>query len=274
MNLSIGWHQVDIMAIIGLSTLYMVLKGEPFEDLIKDILSEREEDENPDVWEIVDEAQHSLIHKNLKSIQDLSSQGYSFTVHSPYSEMNIADIDALRRRECLMKLKRSIDSAAKIEAKALVLHPGLKMRDQAIAQRLNEESILTLYDYAESFGLNLALENMIPNTQHFMTKPRDFEDFLERTQVHLKIAFDIGHAHLGALVNEFVSKLSDRFIIIHAHDNNGIRDEHLGIGDGSIDWDEFTDQIIELDFRGIYIVESVERPYESIARLRGMLSPI
>ncbi|MCP8307874.1 MAG: sugar phosphate isomerase/epimerase [archaeon] len=262
------------MAIVGLSALYILLKGEPFENLIKDITSEREENENPDVWEIVDESNHSLTHKNLKSIQDLSSQGYSFTVHSPYSEINIADLDALRRRESLAKLKRSIDSAAKIEAKALVLHPGLKMKDQIVAERLNEESILTLYDYAESFGLTLALENMTSNTQYFMTKPIDFEEFLERTRIRLKIAFDIGHAHVGDLVNEFVSKLSDKFIIIHVHDNNGMRDEHLGIGDGSIDWDDFADQIMELDFRGIYIVESVEKPYESIARLREMLSPI
>ena len=263
-----------IMAIVGLSALYLLLKEEPFENLIRDITSEREENENPDVWEIVDETSHSLIHKNLKSIQDLSSQGYSFTVHSPYSEINIADLDAPRRREALAKLKRSIDSAAKIEAKALVLHPGLKAKDPIISQRLNEESILTVYDYAESFGLTLALENMNPNTQHFMTKPIDFEEFLERTRIRLKIAFDIGHAHIGALIDEFVSKLSDKFFIVHAHDNNGMRDEHLGIGDGTIDWDGFTDQIIELDFRGIYIVESVEKPYRSIARLREMLSPI
>jgi len=263
-----------IMAIVGLSTLYMLLKGEPFENLIRDITSEREENENPDIWEIVDENPHSLIQKNLKSIQDLSSQGYSFTVHFPYNEINIADLNALRRRESLAKLKKSIDSAAKIEAKALVLHPGLKVKDPMMAQRLNEESILTVYDYAESFGLTLALENMNPNMQYFMTKPMDFEDFLERTRIRLKIAFDIGHAHIGALIDEFVSKLSDRFIMVHAHDNNGMRDEHLRIGDGTIDWDGFTDQLMELEFRGIYIVESVEKPYQSIARLREMLSPI
>ncbi len=262
------------MTVVGLSALYVQLKGELFENLIRDITSEREENENPDVWEIVDEAPHSLVQKNLKSIQDLSSQGYSFTVHSPYSEINIADLDAPRRRQSISKIKKSIDSAAEIEAKALVLHPGLKSKDQMMAQRLNEESILNVYDYAESFGLTLALENMNPNTQYFMTKPIDFEDFLERAQIRLKMTFDIGHAHIGDLIDDFVSKLSDRFITIHAHDNNGMRDEHLGIGDGSIDWDGFTDQLMALDFRGIFIIESVESPYQSIARLREMLSPI
>ncbi|MEM3437836.1 MAG: sugar phosphate isomerase/epimerase, partial [Nitrososphaerales archaeon] len=132
-------------------------------------------------------------------------------------------------------------------------------------------SILTLYDYAESFGLRVALENMIPNSKNFMTKPIEFEDFLERNRIKLKITFDIGHAYIGNLIDEFVSKLSDKFFIIHAHDNNGIKDEHLGIGDGSINWNAFIKRLIELDFNGIYIVESIEKPYESVARLKEML---
>ncbi|MEM3382700.1 MAG: sugar phosphate isomerase/epimerase family protein [Nitrososphaerales archaeon] len=260
------------MTSVGLSTLYVILRGEPFENSINYITSEREKEKSPDVWEMVDDADHSLTHKNLKSIQDLSSQGYRFTVHSPYSGINIADLDASRRKESLLKVKRSIDSAARIEAKALILHPGSIGKDSKIAQILNEESILALYDYAESFGLKVALENMIPYSKNFMTKPIEFEDFLERNRIKLKITFDVGHAHIGNLIDEFVSKLSDNFLIIHAHDNNGIMDEHLGIGDGSIDWIALIKRLIELDFNGIYIVESVEKPYESVARLKEMLS--
>lgn len=262
------------MAIVGLSAFYIIIKGEPFEDLIKDITFEREKKENPDVWELVDEVNHSLTYKNLKFIQDLSSQGYLFTVHSPYSGINLADLEASRRKESISRVKRSIDSAARIEAKALVLHPGLRGKDPIMAQRLNEESIINLYDYAESFGLTIALENMIPSPLNFMTKPVEFQDFLERSKIKLKMTFDIGHAHIGNLVSEFVSKLSDKFFIIHAHDNKGMKDEHLGIGDGSIDWNGFTKKFMEHDFRGIYIVESVEKPFESVTKLKEMLSLI
>ncbi|MCP8304356.1 MAG: sugar phosphate isomerase/epimerase [archaeon] len=263
------------MALVGLSSLYIFLKGEPFEDVIKEVQSEREGSQKPDIWEIVDEGHHSLTRKRVRMIQDLSSQGYTFTIHSPYSSTNIADLDSGRRRESLVKLKKSIESAAEAEAKALVLHPGLKARDkdQTMAERLNEESILTLYDYAESSGIVLALENMNPATQHFMTKPRDFEEFFERNKVRLKMVFDVGHAYIGSLVDEFISKLSDRFITVHFHDNKGDRDEHLGIGDGSIDWRGVTSQLIRLDFRGMYIVESVVKPYESVAKLKEMLEP-
>ncbi|MGQ9718410.1 MAG: sugar phosphate isomerase/epimerase family protein [Nitrososphaerales archaeon] len=262
------------MTIVGLSTLYIILREEPFEHVVRDVEYEREEDERPDVWEIVDDAQHPLTHDNLRLVQGLYSQGYSFTIHSPYSGLNIADLDESRRRESLARLKKSIESAARIEAKALVLHPGMKARDQTISQRLNDESIITLYDYAESFGIVLALENMNPNTQYFMIEPSEFEEFFERNSIRLRMTFDLGHAHIGSLEKDFVSRLSDKFMIIHAHDNNGAKDEHLGIGDGSIDWESITTQLNEMDFRGMYIVESFEKPYESVARLRGMLGPV
>jgi len=263
------------MVLVGLSSLYIFLKGEPFEDIIKEIDSERESSQNPDIWEIVDEGHHSLTSKRVKLIQGLSSQGYKFTIHSPFGRINIADLDTGRRHESLAKLKKSIESSAEIEAKAFILHPGLKAKDKdlARAERLNEESILTLYEYAESSGIVLALENMNSNTQYFMTNPIDFEEFFERNNVRLKIVFDIGHANIGASLNEFLSKLSDRFYIIHSHDNEGDRDEHLGIGDGSIDWRGIMSQLIYVEFKGIYIVESVLKPYESVAKLKEMLYP-
>ncbi|MCP8318933.1 MAG: sugar phosphate isomerase/epimerase [Candidatus Methylarchaceae archaeon HK01B] len=263
------------MALVGLSSLYIFLKKEVFEDIIKEVKFEREYSQKPDIWEIVDEGHHSLTRKRVRMIHDLSSQGYTFTIHSPYNITNIADLDRSRRHESLAKLKKSIESAAEVEAKALVLHPGLKAmgKDQTIAERLNEESILTLYDYAESSGIVLAFENMNPATQHFMTKPRDFEDFFERNKVRLKMVFDVGHAYIGSVVNEFISKLSDRFVTVHFHDNRGDRDEHLGIGDGFIDWRGVTSQLIRRDFRGMYIIESVVKPYESVAKIKEMLKP-
>ena len=260
------------MALVGLSSLFLFLKEEPFEKIIEEVKSERESSQNPDIWEIVDEGFHSITRNRVKLIQDLSSQGYTFTIHSPYSRINIADINSSRRRESLAKLKKSIETAALIEAKAFVLHPGLKTDcNDRIISKLNEESILTLYDYAGSFGIVLAVENMNPNTQYFMTKPVDFEEFFKRNNIRLKIVFDLGHAHIGSNIYDFISKLSDRFITVHSHDNNGDRDAHFGIGDGSIDWKGVISQLIRRDFRGMHIVESVRKPYESVGKLKEML---
>ena len=261
------------MTLVGLSSLYIFLRGEPFENVIKEIQSEKEDRLNPDIWEIVDEGHHSITHKSVKLIADLSSQGYKFTFHSPFGGINIADLDKEKRFGSLARLKKSLESAAESEAKAVVLHPGLKMKNknQTIAERLNEESILYLYEYCKSLGIEFTLENMNPNTQYFMTKPSDFEELFEKNKVRLKITFDIGHANIGSEVSAFISRLSDTFAIVHSHDNRGDMDEHLGIGDGSVDWKGVTSQLIKSGFKGIYIVESVMKPFDSVAKLKEML---
>jgi sugar phosphate isomerase/epimerase len=43
--------------------------------------------------------------------------------------------------------------------------------------------------------------------------------------------------------------------MIHAHDNGGADDNHLPPGDGKIDWEKFLRDLIEVRFRGAFILE-------------------
>ncbi len=43
--------------------------------------------------------------------------------------------------------------------------------------------------------------------------------------------------------------------MIHAHDNDGAGDNHLPPGDGKINWDKFLRDLIEIRFRGAFILE-------------------
>ena len=173
-----------------------------------------------------------------------------------------------RRNESINRIKQSIDSASEIEAKSIVLHPGFRGENISLSKRINEDSILTLYEYAKSFGLNLVLENMIPNSLFFMSRPHEFEDFFRSHQVNLKLVFDAGHANLDFLVEEFISKCSQYFYVIHCHNNFGKKDEHLGIEDGTIDWDFVTSELFRKGFDGIFVVEACEKPYDCLRKLR------
>jgi sugar phosphate isomerase/epimerase len=50
--------------------------------------------------------------------------------------------------------------------------------------------------------------------------------------------FDIGHAHFGQGVAESFEIMKDKIRSTHLHDNHGERDEHLWIGEGTINWEE------------------------------------
>ena len=52
----------------------------------------------------------------------------------------------------------------------------------------------------------------------------------------LSINLDIGHAHCNSplAVIEWIRELGDRIKYVHIHQNNGLRDEHLGLRKGNI----------------------------------------
>jgi sugar phosphate isomerase/epimerase len=50
------------------------------------------------------------------------------------------------------------------------------------------------------------------------------------------VCLDLGHAHLTVGVPEAIATLTGRISLVHAHDNHGLKDEHLWPGDGNIEW--------------------------------------
>jgi sugar phosphate isomerase/epimerase len=50
------------------------------------------------------------------------------------------------------------------------------------------------------------------------------------------VCLDLGHAHMTVGVPEAIATLGARIVQVHAHDNHGLKDEHLWPGDGAIDW--------------------------------------
>jgi sugar phosphate isomerase/epimerase len=82
---------------------------------------------------------------------------------------------------------------------------------------------------------------------------------------------DTGHANITGELQRFLTELSDKIKHVHAHDNFGKVDQHLGIGDGNIDWKSTFELLKKASYKGIVMVESVEHVHESVQRLRQLL---
>jgi len=46
----------------------------------------------------------------------------------------------------------------------------------------------------------------------------------------------IGNKKLGMKLDDFLLKVKDRVVYIHAHNNNGKEDEHKSLDEGTLDW--------------------------------------
>ena len=69
-------------------------------------------------------------------------------------------------------------------------------------------------------------------------------------------------------LNEFVDKIKSRVIYVHAHNNNGLHDEHKSLEKGTLDWKFVLDK---LDFSKIRKIMMEVRTTEDILNTKNLL---
>jgi sugar phosphate isomerase/epimerase len=82
------------------------------------------------------------------------------------------------------------------------------------------------------------------------------------------MTFDFGHANTIGKVNDFLQHVNKAHHI-HIHDNNGMSDEHLALGDGTISWNT-VGKTIAAQYSGVVVIEgrSIDEAKKSLAVFR------
>lgn len=209
----------------------------------------------------------SSIHAPCPTV--LSSRGI------PISSLSLSSLDESERMEAISFTRQTIDLAASVKAKAVVLHMGevpidLSLQDrlyklhdggyaqtkeysqakqelfyQRTSQALHyldaaKKSLQELSAYSRQKGIILGLETRfhpheIPNIDEMA------ELLNEASESLVGYWHDVGHAavqqQLGlSLHEEWLSRFEDRLVGIHLHDVLGISDHHAP-GKGNMNWD-------------------------------------
>jgi len=105
-----------------------------------------------------------------------------------------------------------------------------------------------------------------------MTNVEQFKRFYNEVDEDVGMVLDIAHAHINGQIESFLTTFADKIVHMHAHDNNGKSDQHLGIGYGNIDWKKVATLIKKISYSGIIIVESVEHVEQSVLKLKNLLA--
>jgi sugar phosphate isomerase/epimerase len=208
----------------------------------------------------------SSIHSPCPTV--LSSRGI------PVSGLSLSSLDASERVEAVSFTKKTIDLAANVSARAIVLHMGevpidLSLQDRLyklheggytetkeyrqtkerlVHQRLSlahsyvdaaKKSLQELSKYSRQNGIMLGLEtrfhlNEIPNMD-------EMAELLDEVSEHLAGYWhDVGHAEVQQQLGfsfheEWLLRFKDRMVGIHLHDIHGISDHHAP-GKGNMNW--------------------------------------
>lgn len=255
---------------LGLSSLYLI--NNSFEELVSTLRSSAVE-----LWEIVDEGELKLSRERVRVLREIKGErGLGFTVHAPFNDLNIASTTPQIREVSLRILRDSLDFAAELGAEAWVFHPGLSTTYTNITREkdaeLNLDGVLHLADYAGGLGVRGVLENLPRGMRGLLSRVEEWEIFYDQLGGGgVELALDLGHANTNGQVAEFVGRLGGRVGHVHAHDNDGSRDAHLAIGEGSIDWPRVVEGFRGQGFSKALIVESTQNPYQSLTRLKEYL---
>jgi sugar phosphate isomerase/epimerase len=209
----------------------------------------------------------SSIHSPCPAV--LSSRGI------PISSLSLSSLDESERMEAVSFTKKTIDLAASVRARAIVLHMGevpidLSLQDrlyklhdggyaqtkeysqakeELIYQRTSQvplyldaarKSLQELSEYSRQKGIMLGLEtrfhfNEIPNMDEMA------ELLSEVTESLVGYWHDVGHAEVQQQLGfssheEWLSRFKGRMVGIHLHDILGISDHHAP-GKGDMNWE-------------------------------------
>lgn len=163
------------------------------------------------------------------------------TSHGDFFDVTIFSSDSEIRRISEMRIIQSIETALEIGAKGVVFHtnhnPFLKQA-YYIAGWLDSNVKFFSKQLEQHPELNIYIENMFDDTPDML--------FMLAENLYMYdnfgVCLDYAHASIsGTPINEWVEKLHPYVRHLHVNDNDLKSDLHLAIGDGKIDWIQFTD---------------------------------
>jgi sugar phosphate isomerase/epimerase len=169
--------------------------------------------------------------------QALSAAGVRPTLHAPFFDLNPGALDPLIRQVTYQRLSQSLTVAEYLDAHLMVVHPGVdKWRYPNLEQTwltLARAFFTELIDQASACDCRLALENIYEESPDTLVQLVDgiASDWFGH-------CFDAGHWQLFGKrsMTEWLDAIGTKLLHLHLHDNHGEADEHLPVGEGTIDF--------------------------------------
>lgn len=168
---------------------------------------------------------------------------------------------------------RSMESAAVLGAKNIVVHPKQHLRyseNKEILREMNIEFYLSLVPYCREFGIHVAAENMWQTSrvggkivESTCASPDEFRDYIDSVGSEYIVAcLDVGHSVLiDRKPSEMIKALGkDRLKALHIHDVDGNRDLHTLPFLANVDFDDVTKALGEIGYEGDITFEATEFP--------------
>lgn len=205
---------------LGFSTLSLFMKS-------NDEIIDTAKMHNFEMIEIL--AEDIFLQKDNPEYKDC---GLDVRIHAPTVDINIASINRGIRSESVRQMIWCAKYAEHIGARTMTIHPGKIGRNnprlRKYALDLAIESIAEIMDQS---NVEISVENM-PVRKSFLANTLEEMEFIQKS-TGCSLTIDTGHANTTDNLDELL-KLDD-ISYCHLNDNHGLRDEHIALGEGTLD---------------------------------------
>lgn len=210
---------------------------------------------NFQAWEVVAEGRHDLRDIEKQFLELTPSYDLKFSAHAPMSDINIGSLNPRMREAALRELLTALGACRRLGMDVFTVHPAfltpLGFVSQEKVKEVTMAGLRKLESFSQDLGVKVALENMPRSPFSMATTPKALLELIEGTD--LGICLDVGHANTMGRLKDFV-KLKKNIVNLHVHDNRGETDEHLPIGDGTVDFPWLLKALS--GYKGRYVIES------------------
>jgi len=174
----------------------------------------------------------------------LQRQHPTITFHAPFMDLSPGSNDPEVRKLTRHRLQQMLDLVPLFKPLSVVSHAGYDTKrygfDQQEWMQFSLETWSWLAGELQALGSQLMLENVYEH------HPRDIRILLENLdRKSVGYCLDTGHitAFSRTSLKIWIAEMAPFVRQIHWHDNNGVKDDHVGLGKGTIDFDPLMEHL-------------------------------
>ena len=209
------------------------------------------------VWEIFGEGRHFLPEHEAEFANVLPTHNFEVQLHCPISDVNLGSLNNPQWEMALKIQEETLAAAARLGIERVTIHPGnhtpLSRGHYGKVHEQTRKALRRLDTVCLELGIAAHLENMAFGWAFETVSVDQLLDLTQGTE--FSYCLDVGHAFISKRLDEFVG-FANRLGNVHIHDNQGVMDDHLTLGQGKVPWRESVRALLAGGYRGTFVIES------------------
>lgn len=169
--------------------------------------------------------------------EELRGEDLSLSVHAPWADLSPGGLDKEVREITKRRFEQALRFCEVLEPENVVFHtgwyPGVKAEGGFLELWIKRslEIWSPIFERAKKLGFKISIENT------YEESPNLIKELIE-SQEGVGFCLDVGHLNIFGRgdYEKWLNELGDFLTEVHLHDNKGILDEHLPLGEGTIDF--------------------------------------